>query len=300
MENINDATYAPETEETISDADMAAFDEVWEDAPETDGDDYDLGADEDVPASDENPDTVATDDAADGGENGAEEQESAEDGQPEAEPEEDKAEEGHQLYTLKSLNGEKQYSLDDVLKLATKGLDYDGVRQDRDRFRGYEAFLKELAAPMNLSVEELIDNTRARMLIQQKKDAGEELSEMDAMNIVLRNKAAHAAEAAGQKPTEDAEASKKQMIQRFVDEFPDVKADAIPTEVWAECNRTGDLAGAYRKYADGLKDKEIARLNKELKSLKQSQMNRDRSIGSLKTSGAPAAKDPFDEGWDSV
>lgn len=59
MENINDATYAPETEEAISDADMAAFDEVWEDAPETDGDDYDLGADEDVPASDENPDTVA-------------------------------------------------------------------------------------------------------------------------------------------------------------------------------------------------------------------------------------------------
>ena len=222
MENINDATYAAETEEAISDADMAAFDEVWEDAPETDGDDYDLGADEDVPASDENPDTVAPDDAADGGESGAEEQESAEDGQPEAEPEEDKAEEGHQLYTLKSLNGEKQYSLDDVLKLATKGLDYDGVRQDRDRFRGYEAFLKELAAPMNLSVEELIDNTRARMLIQQKKDAGEELSEMDAMNIVLRNKTAQAAEAAGQKPAEDAEASKKQMIQRFVDEFPDV------------------------------------------------------------------------------
>ena len=29
MENINDATYAPEAEETISDADMAAFDEVW-------------------------------------------------------------------------------------------------------------------------------------------------------------------------------------------------------------------------------------------------------------------------------
>ncbi len=152
---------------------------------------------------------------------------------------------------------------------------------------------------MGLSVEELIDNTRARMLIQQKKEAGEELSEMDAMNIVLRNKT-KAADAAVEKPAADAEAAKNQMIQQFVREFPDVKADAIPTEVWAECNRTGDLAGAYRKYADGLKDKEIARLNKELKSLKQSQRNRDRSIGSLKSSGAPAAKDPFDEGWDSV
>lgn len=299
MGENNDATFAPETEETISDADLAAFDEAWEDAPETDDDDYDLGNTEDVQTSDENPDTVASDDAADGGEGGAEEQESAGEDQPEADTEKDEGEEGHQLYTLKSLNGEKQYNIDDVLKLATKGLDYDGVRQDRDRFRSYEAFLKELAAPMNLSVEELIDNTRARMLIQQKKDAGEELSEMDAMNIVLRNKT-KAVEAAVEKPTADAEAAKNQMIQQFVREFPDVKADAIPTEVWAECNRTGDLAGAYRKYADGLKDKEIARLSKELKTLKQSQKNRDRSIGSLKSSGAPAAKDPFDEGWDSV
>lgn len=299
MGENNDATFAPETEETISDADLAAFDEAWEDAPKTDDDDYDLGNTEDVQTSDENPDTVTSDDAADGGEGGAEEQESAGEDQPEADTEKDEGEEGHQLYTLKSLNGEKQYNIDDVLKLATKGLDYDGVRQDRDRFRSYEAFLKELAAPMNLSVEELIDNTRARMLIQQKKDAGEELSEMDAMNIVLRNKT-KAVEAAVEKPTADAEAAKNQMIQQFVREFPDVKADAIPTEVWAECNRTGDLAGAYRKYADGLKDKEIARLSKELKTLKQSQKNRDRSIGSLKSSGAPAAKDPFDEGWDSV
>lgn len=299
MGENNDATFAPEIEETISDADLAAFDEAWEDAPKTDDDDYDLGDTEDVQTSDENPDTVTSDDAADGGEGGAEEQESAGEDQPEADTEKDESEEGHQLYTLKSLNGEKQYNIDDVLKLATKGLDYDGVRQDRDRFRSYEAFLKELAAPMNLSVEELIDNTRARMLIQQKKDAGEELSEMDAMNIVLRNKT-KAVEAAVEKPTADAEAAKNQMIQQFVREFPDVKADAIPTEVWAECNRTGDLAGAYRKYADGLKDKEIARLSKELKTLKQSQKNRDRSIGSLKSSGAPAAKDPFDEGWDSV
>ncbi len=299
MGENNDATFAPEIEETISDADLAAFDEAWEDAPKTDDDDYDLGNTEDVQTSDENPDTVTSDDAADGGKGGAEEQESAGEDQPEADTEKDESEEGHQLYTLKSLNGEKQYNIDDVLKLATKGLDYDGVRQDRDRFRSYEAFLKELAAPMNLSVEELIDNTRARMLIQQKKDAGEELSEMDAMNIVLRNKT-KAVEAAVEKPTADAEAAKNQMIQQFVREFPDVKADAIPTEVWAECNRTGDLAGAYRKYADGLKDKEIARLSKELKTLKQSQKNRDRSIGSLKSSGAPAAKDPFDEGWDSV
>lgn len=297
-ENNNDATYAPEAEEAITDADLDAFDEEWEDASDADDDDN-LGGSEDVQTSDENPDTAASDNADDGNEGDAQEQESERDDQSETEPKKDEDAEGHQLYTLKSLNGEKQYNIDDVLRLATKGLDYDGVRQDRDRIRTYEAFLKELAEPMKLSVDELIDNTRARMLIQQKKQAGEELSEIDAMNIVLRNKA-KAAEVAAEKPAQDAEAAKNQMIQQFVREFPDVKADAIPAEVWAECNRTGDLAGAYRKYADGQKDKEIARLNKELKSLKQSQKNRDRSIGSLKSSGAPVAKDPFDEGWDSV
>ena len=297
MGENNETTFAPEAEETISDADLDAFDEEWEDAPVTDDDDN-LGDTEDVQTPDENPDTVTADNA-DSESDGDAKEESAEEDQPEADTEKDESAEGHQLYTLKSLNGEKQYNIDDVLKLATKGLDYDGVRQDRDRIRTYEAFLKELAEPMKLSVDELIDNTRARMLIQQKKQAGEELSEIDAMNIVLRNKA-KAAEAAAEKPAQDAEAAKNQMIQQFVREFPDVKADAIPAEVWAECNRTGDLAGAYRKYADGQKDKEIARLNKELKSLKQSQKNRDRSIGSLKSSGAPVAKDPFDEGWDSV
>ena len=297
MGENNETTFAPEAEETISDADLDAFDEEWEDAPITDDDDN-LGDTEDVQTPDENPDTVTADNA-DSESDGDAKEESAEEDQPEADTEKDEGAEGHQLYTLKSLNGEKQYNIDDVLKLATKGLDYDGVRQDRDRIRTYEAFLKELAEPMKLSVDELIDNTRARMLIQQKKQAGEELSEIDAMNIVLRNKA-KAAEAAAEKPAQDAEAAKNQMIQQFVREFPDVKADAIPAEVWAECNRTGDLAGAYRKYADGQKDKEIARLNKELKSLKQSQKNRDRSIGSLKSSGAPVAKDPFDEGWDSV
>ena len=297
MGENNETTFAPEAEETISDADLDAFDEEWEDAPVADDDDN-LGDTEDVQTPDENPDTVTADNA-DSESDGDAKEESAEEDQPEADTEKDEGAEGHQLYTLKSLNGEKQYNIDDVLKLATKGLDYDGVRQDRDRIRTYEAFLKELAEPMKLSVDELIDNTRARMLIQQKKQAGEELSEIDAMNIVLRNKA-KAAEAAAEKPAQDAEAAKNQMIQQFVREFPDVKADAIPAEVWAECNRTGDLAGAYRKYADGQKDKEIARLNKELKSLKQSQKNRDRSIGSLKSSGAPVAKDPFDEGWDSV
>lgn len=281
----------------ITEADLAAFDTDWnETAP--DEDDFDLSDD----TSDTEPDT---EDAAESEDTGSEEdtttEEPAESETPEKEDEQTETEEhqeekGHQLYTLKTPRGEKQCSLDEVLVYANKGMDYDGMRQDRDRLRD---FLKEMAAPLNLSVEELIDYTRARMLIQQKKEAGEELSEMEALTIIQRNRAEKQAEAQATDEKAASEAAKAQMIRAFVNEFPDVKATDIPADVWAECSRTGDLAGAYRKYADGLKDKEIERLTKENETLKQNQKNKDRSTGPRRSAGAATPKDPFDEAWDS-
>lgn len=281
----------------ITEADLAAFDTDWnETAP--DEDDFDLSDDTSDAESD-------TEDAAESEDTGSEEdttaEEPAESETPDEEDEQTETEEqqeekGHQLYTLKTPRGEKQCSLDEVLVYANKGMDYDGMRQDRDRLRD---FLKEMAAPLNLSVEELIDNTRARMLIQQKKEAGEELSEMEALTIIQRNRAEKQAEAQATDEKAASEAAKAQMIRTFVNEFPDVKATDIPADVWAECNRTGDLAGAYRKYADGLKDSEIKRLTKENETLKQNQKNKDRSTGPRRSAGAATPKDPFDEAWDS-
>lgn len=281
----------------ITEADLAAFDTDWnETAP--DEDDFDLSDDTSDAESD-------TEDAAESEDTSSEENTSTEkpaeseapkEEDEQTETEEQQEEKGHQLYTLKTPKGEKQCSLDEVLVYANKGMDYDGMRQDRDRLRD---FLKEMAAPLNLSVEELIDNTRARMLIQQKKEAGEELSEMEALTIIQRNRAEKQAEAQATDEKAASEAAKAQMIRAFVNEFPDVKATDIPADVWAECNRTGDLAGAYRKYADGLKDSEIKRLTKENETLKQNQKNKDRSTGPRRSAGAATPKDPFDEAWDS-
>lgn len=281
----------------ITEADLAAFDTDWnETAP--DEDDFDLSDD----TSDAEPDT---EDAAESEDTDSEENTSTEkpaeseapkEEDEQTETEEQQEEKGHQLYTLKTPKGEKLCSIDEVLVYANKGMDYDGMRQDRDRLRD---FLKEMAAPLNLSVEELIDNTRARMLIQQKKEAGEELSEMEALTIIQRNRAEKQAEAQASDEKAASEAAKAQMIRAFVNEFPDVKATDIPADVWAECSRTGDLAGAYRKYADGLKDSEIKRLTKENETLKQNQKNKDRSTGPRRSAGAATPKDPFDEAWDS-
>lgn len=281
----------------ITEADLAAFDTDWnETAP--DEDDFDLSDDTSDAESD-------TEDAAESEDTSSEENTSTEkpaeseapkEEDEQTETEEQQEEKGHQLYTLKTPRGEKQCSIDEVLVYANKGMDYDGMRQDRDRLRD---FLKEMAAPLNLSVEELIDNTRARMLIQQKKEAGEELSEMEALTIIQRNRAEKQAEEKAADENAANEAAKAQMIRAFVSEFPDVKATDIPADVWAECSRTGDLAGAYRKYADSLKDSEIKRLKKENETLKQNQKNKDRSTGPRRSAGAATPKDPFDEAWDS-
>ena len=95
------------------------------------------------------------------------------------------------------------------------------------------------------------------------------------------------------------EAAKAQMIRAFVNEFPDVKATDIPADVWAECSRTGDLAGAYRKYANDLKDKASGRQTKKNEPRKQNQKKKDRSTGPRRSAGAATPKDPFDEAWDS-
>ena len=83
------------------------------------------------------------------------------------------------------------------------------------------------------------------------------------------------------------------MFKAFIAEYPGVKPEDIPKEVWTECARTGDLAGAYRKH-------ENAKLKAELEELKLNQRNKERSTGSWQSAGAPTPKDAFDEGWDSV
>lgn len=283
--------YTPEVDEAISDIDAAAFDEGWEDASDFDGGNDDT-EDIDLGSGDESKADVGSENTDAGEGNNFTENETL-DGNSQSE--ENEPAEGHQLYTLKSLSGEKQYGIDDVLRLATKGLDYDGVRQDRDRLREYESFLKDLADESKMSVDELVDSTRARIYAERKRNAGEEISDVQALLAVQREKAARKT---ATPDTKKSDTSK--MINAFLSEFRNVEAKDIPESVWKEAHETGDLAGAYRKYASSQKDAEIARLTAENKALKQNKKNKDRSIGSLKSAGAATPKDPFDEGWDSV
>lgn len=298
-----------QTTEQNEELDLNAFDEGWGDVPSED-DGFEFEADE--------PQEADTGTPTEEGDGDTTEQAEAETG---AQEEADNAgaqenTEGHQLYTLKHLGKEGLYTIDEVLEFASKGMDYDGVRQDRDELRreraalnGQTEFLKELAKRAgDATIEQHLDRVRATWSIQDAEKSGNVVSPEDALIRATQTRLAAAEpepekepEAEQPKPAEQQEkpaedesaAQRAQMFRAFIAEYPGVKPEEIPKEVWTECARTGDLAGAYRKH-------ENAKLKAELEELKLNQRNKERSTGSWQSAGAPTPKDAFDEGWDSV
>ena len=298
-----------QTTEQNEELDLNAFDEGWGDVPSED-DGFELEADE--------PQEADTGTPTEEGDGDTTEQAEAETG---AQEEADNAgaqenTEGHQLYTLKHRGKEGLYTIDEVLEFASKGMDYDGVRQDRDELRreraalnGQTEFLKELAKRAgDATIEQHLDRVRATWSIQDAEKSGNVVSPEDALIRATQTRLTAAEpehekepEAEQPKPVEQQEksaegesaAQRAQMFRAFIAEYPGVKPEDIPKEVWTECARTGDLAGAYRKH-------ENAKLKAELEELKLNQRNKERSTGSWQSAGAPTPKDAFDEGWDSV
>ena len=79
-------------------------------------------------------------------------------------------------------------------------------------------------------------------------------------------------------------------IQRFIKEYPDVKATDVPPEVWKDYREhRADLLECYQLY-------ENKKLKDEIKSLKQNQKNKERSTGSKKSAGKKTVDKWFD-GW---
>lgn len=291
-ENINE-----QVETTLSSEEDNAFESGWNDdyvppvehtVKDTDFDDDDEDA---QPESDAEP-VEETDE-----EQEAEEPETSE----ETEPEQEKDEAGSQRFTLKFLGQDREVSLDEMRDLAEKGLNYDHVKEDRDSLRektarldtleSHETFLNELAENAGQSIEDLIETTRAHLMIQDAEKNGEDLSMDEALAKVREN--AKAAKPKAEPAHEKTEEEKTQeVISRFISIYPDVKSEDIPQSVWDEASKVGDLVGPYAKY-------ESQKLRGEIAQLKQNKKNRERSTGSRRSVGATTPKDAFDEGWDS-
>ena len=257
--------------------------------------------DTDVIPADEPDSGEEAEEAADSGEN-ADQQEAQEPQEQEPAAEETKEKAETDQFELKHLDEKRTVNREEVIALAQKGLDYDRIRAKYDEMKAgetqrnaHEDFLKELAENAGQSVEDMIDSARARMLVNKAATEGKTLSEDDALVQVKQARTAaeqtETAEKPTEKPTEaDKEADRQQSFLRFSREFPEVKAEDIPTEVWKDfAEGKGDLADLFAR-------QENKRLKAELAAAKQEAENRKKSTGSRATAGS-AKQSVFDVAW---
>lgn len=279
-----------EQEEEALDEGLAdAFEDSWsEDEGLADDDDEMLDGEE---ATDAQPEPEAGED-----ESAETEGDEEEAGEPE-----EKAED--QRFHLKHNGEETDVSLEEVIELAQKGMDYDRIKEDygrikadsatMQRYREQEAFLKELAesGDEKMDIQTLMEVTRARMLMGRDPSLTE-----DEARRQVRESAKSAGSAEKKEEAKAAEPSPEERRQRmfadFLQAYPDVQADKIPKEVWDDAGRTFDLVGAYQRH-------ENRELRKEIDTLRQNNKNKERSTGSRRSVGSPKQKDDFDEAWDS-
>ena len=238
---------------------------------------------------------------ADSGEN-ADQQEAQEPQEPEPKAEETKEKAETDQFELKHLDEKRTVNREEVIALAQKGMDYDRIRAKYDEMKAgetqrnaHESFLKELAESAGQSVEDMIDSARARMLVNKAATEGKTLSDDDSMAQVKQARTAaeqtETAEKPTEKPTEaDKEADRQRSFMRFAREFPEVKAEDVPGEVWKDfAEGKGDLTDLFALH-------ENKRLKAELAAAKQNEENRKKSTGSRATAGS-AKKSAFDEAW---
>lgn len=284
-------------DETINTTVMEADD--WDDIDLSDVSD-DTAEEEVFPGGDGTGEADPQEPEAEAGQDGATETKKQTDGQGEAD----------QLFTLKHLDETRQVGRDEVVALAQKGMDYDRIRQDRDTARAeaarlseMEEFLKELAAPGNMTVEELMDITRANILAErdgidqsialQRVKLERDRKALDAQKQSMeRQNQADAQQAAEQRRIQDS-------MARFVQEHPGLDAKEIPSEVWEAVAAGKDMSDAYAIHEAKLLRETLAERDREIETLRQNKNNQARSTGSQTTAGSRKSSedDEFDRLW---
>ena len=280
---------------------------------------FDLGFDDDGPmfgeeAAKEEPETQESEgEEADADQQEAEEPEGEKaDSLPESESQGEEVSEPDraETFTLRHLGEDREVGRDEVIALAQKGMDYDrirekwdGVKDDVQRLRSYESFLKELADARGGDIESLIDETRTRTLIAKAEAEGRTLDPSAAAAQAVRMRLSQSpapTQSANTQTAEEEQGRANEMIDRFISVYGNsVKAEDIPKEVWEEAAKTQDLVGAYRGFENRKLKDELKKLKTDLEAAKQQTKNKQRSTGSTKSVGSSKTKDPFEEGWDA-
>ena len=199
---------------------------------------------------------------------------------------------------------------DEMVPYVSKGLDYDRIRQERDAMKEkyplyemYAEFLEGIKGKFE-SIEDLMDDTNASILVKNEADNGRTMTKEDALAKVKANREEQYKSKVPPKTTEEKpaeqkgnpkEAEVKSFIASFKKAFPKESVPEwkdIPVEVQKEFEATGQLTTPYLLWRLNQKESEI-------KVIKNNQKNKERSTGSRRTSGKSKNEvDPMLVGFD--
>lgn len=238
---------------------------------------------------------------------GEAEAEAANEPTAEAQEHTDGSEEADQpeLIELKHLGQTVRVTPEQLNAYAQMGLDYQRIREDRDaarkeveRLTAMETFLKELAAPQGISVEDLIDGARAEVLAKKEhlnKDVALQRIKLD------RERKAFEAQKDQQKKEAQAksqeEAKRQEQFLRFARTYPKVKPNDIPKDVWDAFKDGEDLVNAYARFENRELKEKVSKLESQLETAKKNSENKRRSAGSQRSAGSASEMDEFDRAW---
>ena len=229
-------------------------------------------------------------------------------------------------FELKYMGETKRIGREEMIALAQKGMDYDRIREERDKMSPeldglrsdktklteYEGFLAKLAESVGMDIPAMIESTQAKMLVADEAKKGNTITEDFALQRIRfeREKADFEkqkgrkdsdkpkedgqakAESGKQTPEEEiAKARRDDEAKAFLKEYPEVDPKTIPKEVMNKWMGGTPLINAYMVY-------ENKKLKADLAAMEQNMKNSGRSTGSVKSAGAGRATDPVFAGWD--
>lgn len=208
-----------------------------------------------------------------------------------------------ELFTLKNRDETRQVTRDELVAMAQKGWDYDTVRAERDQLRQYKqeadpAFevIKGYAQRNNMTVPDYLDFCRKQELMRGGLDekAADQTLQMEKRKADLDAQEARINADKLQRDSLLQQAKARQEAQQkdmnaFLRAYPDVKAESIPQEVWAQVAQGDSLVNAYTMH-------ENKRLTAELAAERQNKANQARTPGSL-GGNSGAEMDEIDRLW---
>lgn len=210
-----------------------------------------------------------------------------------------------ELIELKHLGQTVRVTPEQLNAYAQMGLDYQRIREDRDaarkeveRLTAMETFLKELAAPQGISVEDLIDGARAEVLAKKEhlnKDVALQRIKLDRERKAFEAQKDQQQKAAQEKSQE--EAKRQEQFLRFARTYPKVKPNDIPKDVWDAFKDGEDLVNAYARFENRELREKVSKLESQLETAKKNSENKRRSAGSQRSAGSASEMDEFDRAW---